>query len=527
MDLYKQRLKSDFAFYVKEKLFVPSETDEDGNPIPMVITSVHEDAIYEIVDNKFVLVMWYRWFGKSMLVSYAYAIWRADMWNESSAIISSNETLAMQKLDWIRTEVEFWNPKLWDMSAAGIGGMTWNRWEIWLLDREHPIQRQGKDGKMETTYRIKAKIYALGIGGSFRGIHVHNIIADDIVVEENSATYELRENIKNKFLGAAGGLRLRWDKTRVILVGTPQHPEDLLQDIRMADNNYGKFILPVLNEYGTPSCPEMHDMKWITEQKEFLISKPNIFEQEYMLKAPDSSNTDLFGESILEPAKDRKWIMLFQYEKHPDETIILGTDFSIIEDKNHAEKNDWDYFTLICIAYNSVTGKRRCINMYRERWLKKWAQLNLVILWERQYNADAIGVEMHAFLAWAASDLKASTRAKLVDTGDKKGKYNMITGIPALQYTFEQGMFEFPYYDDYSQGLVNILFAELKMLSKSAHDDLADSLLRAELVIRATEWGLVEYDETFNIYKIMSLKKKEQIRSAGATSERLLGLLRW
>lgn len=56
---------------------------------------------------------------------------------------------------------------------------------------------------METTYRIKAKIYALGIGGSFRGIHVHNIIADDIVVEENSATYELREAIKNKFLGAA------------------------------------------------------------------------------------------------------------------------------------------------------------------------------------------------------------------------------------------------------------------------------------------------------------------------------------
>lgn len=62
-----------------------------------------------------------------MLVSYAYATWRADMWNESSAIISSNETLAMQKLDWIRTEVEFGNPKLADMSAAGIAGMTWNR----------------------------------------------------------------------------------------------------------------------------------------------------------------------------------------------------------------------------------------------------------------------------------------------------------------------------------------------------------------------------------------------------------------
>lgn len=56
---------------------------------------------------------------------------------------------------------------------------------------------------MDESYRIKAKIYALGIGGSFRGIHVHNIIADDIVVEENSETHELRQWLFKKFLGAA------------------------------------------------------------------------------------------------------------------------------------------------------------------------------------------------------------------------------------------------------------------------------------------------------------------------------------
>ena len=102
----------------------------------------------------------------------------------------------------------------------------------------------------------------------------------------------------------------------------------------------------------------------------------------------------------------------------------------------------------------------------------------------------------------------------------------MITGIPALQYTFEKGLFEFPYYDDYSKEFVNALFAELKMLSKSPHDDFADALLRAELVIRATEGGIVEYDSNFNIYKIMSRKKQEQTRSQKAISERLSGLLR-
>lgn len=106
------------------------------------------------------------------------------------------------------------------------------------------------------------------------------------------------------------------------------------------NNGYGKFILPVLNEFGMPSCPEMHDIEWIEEQRQFLKSKPHIFEQEYMLKAPDLNNTDLFGAELLERSKDRSAIMLFQYDKKPDEILILGTDFSIIEDRERAEKND-------------------------------------------------------------------------------------------------------------------------------------------------------------------------------------------
>lgn len=131
---------------------------------------------------------------------------------------------------------------------------------------------------------------------------------------------------------------------------------------------------------------------------------------------------------------------------------------------------------------------------------------------------------MHAFLSWAAQDIKSMTQAKLFDTGDKKGKYNMITGIPALQYTFEKELFEFPYYDDYSKEFVNALFAELKMLNKSAHDDLGDALLRAELVVRGNAAGIVEYDADFNIYKIMSAKKVEKNKSQKIVSERLNSL---
>ena len=89
---------------------------------------------------------------------------------------------------------------------------------------------------MKINFRIKSKIYALGIGGSFRGIHVHNIIGDDIVVEENSSTHDLRQWIFQKFLGAAGGLKLNGNRTKVILVGTPQHHEDILMTIARNDD---------------------------------------------------------------------------------------------------------------------------------------------------------------------------------------------------------------------------------------------------------------------------------------------------
>lgn len=524
--LYEQRLKHDFWFYCQEKLYVPSETDFNGDPIPMIITDKHIEAIHTTIDNKFVEIIGYRWWGKSQLFSYAYALWRADMWNESSAILSSNETLAMQKLDWIRTEVEFGNPKLNNLSAASLSSMTWNRWEIWLIDKRFPIAIIGRNGEPTQTFRIKAKIYALGIFGSFRGIHVHNIIADDIIVEENSNTHEMREQVKRKFLGAAWGMKLRGDKTRVILVGTPQHPDDLLMTIRREDNNYGKFFLPVLNEQGLPSCPEMHTLEWIVEQREFVGEK--IFKQEYMLEAPDINAINFFGDDILETAKNRKTVMLFNYQKLENEIVLIGTDFSIIEDKRHAEEYDNDYFALIAVAHNTITGKRRCLNIYRERGIKKTSQLNMVKLWAMIYEADFIGVEKHAFLSWALSDLKNSSMlAKLYDTGDTKGKYNMDTGIPSLQYTFEQEKYEFPYGDDYSKELVNALFTELKALNKANHDDLADALLRIELIVRAHEGGLVSYDKDFNIYKTMSKSVQKQNREKKATNARLLTLTQW
>ena len=126
------------------------------------------------------------------------------MWNESAVILSANEELAIQKLDLIRTSIEFENPDLANLSGKGVAGITWNRGEIWLVDRNNStINDVG-----EQVYRIKAKIYSKGIFANYRGLHVHNVVGDDIVVEENSQTHEQREITKRRFLAAAMGMRL-------------------------------------------------------------------------------------------------------------------------------------------------------------------------------------------------------------------------------------------------------------------------------------------------------------------------------
>jgi hypothetical protein len=418
------------------------------------------------------------------------------MWNESAVILSANEDLAMQKLDLIRTAIEFENPELAYLSGKGIGGIIWNRWEIWLVDRDNPIQND----VWEKVYRIKAKIYAKGIFANYRWLHVHNIVGDDIVVEDNSLTFEMRDATKRRFLAAAMGMRLNGrHKSHVVVVGTPQHPDDLLAELVDKKNvAWAKHIVPVYNDLGEPSCPELHDIVWIDQQRK--IQGEAIFKQEYLL-SPLTSESEVFRQESIDQAKDYGEVMCLEYEKKLHEKVIIGVDFSIIDDPRKAEKGDTDYFAIVAIAYNTQTGQRRFLNIFRERGIKKQVQLNYLIIWNDKYNADHIGTEKHAFLAWVWQDLPERVARKIVDTWVHKSKYDLFEGIPSMTYEWEKGLFTVPYGDDYSKAMANILFGELKDLSNANHDDVADATLRAEKIIKNNETLEVSYDKEFRVYR--------------------------
>lgn len=486
MSLHETRLKHDFKYYCETKLHIPFREDK------YLITTPHNKSIQIIQDNDFTIFEAYRWFWKTDLVSFCWAIWRAEMWNESAVILSANEDLAFQKLDLIRCSCEFDNNNLSYMCWKWVDWIIWNRWEIWLLDKNKSINIDWR-----VQYKIKAKIYAKWLFSNYRWIHVHNIIWDDIVVESNSNTPDMREQTKKTFLAAAMWMRLSIWKTHVVVVWTPQHPEDLLWDLMNPDNRaFAKIRIPAYDKYWLPSCPELHSLEWLKQQES--IVKWAIWKQEYMLEAV-VLDKDFFWSDIIDRNKNHSLLMQFDYQPNINEVVFIWVDFSIIEDKRHAEQKDTDYFAICAMVYNKITHKRRILNLYRERWVSKWKQLWYVILWSDKYNATYICLEVPWFLSWAKSDVSDQTTKKLLDTTSWQWKFDISTWIPSLQFEFEKWMIELPYWDLYSQTQVKIFETELKFLWQT-HDDVADCVLRCERWISQILWHSIKYDKNMNIY---------------------------
>lgn len=495
------REKFSFRAYVENRLLIPEYLRSMAGD-KFILSKEHERVIRMIQDNQFTVFEAYRGFGKTMLVSYAFLLWRAEMWHESGIIFSANQELAYQKLDIIRNAIEIENPLLSYMCSKQYSSMTWNRGEIWLIDKMNPITKP--DGTQAP--RIMAKIYARSIEGTSRGLHVVNIVGDDIVVESNSSSYELKELTKKQFFAATVPIRML--NSKMIVVGTPQAGDDLLSEL-VDDKNpmWAKAIVPVYNGIGDPTCPELgHGKEWISQQRQLQGSLA--FQQEYMLK-PINDVTSIFKPEILELSKMTSLNFKFDHTRHPREIVIIGSDYVAVDDKRKAEKSDTDYFALVAVSFNMDTHKRRILNIFQERGVSFSQQLTMTRLWVAKFDANYLAIESHSFLQWAKQELESTLKSlPIFDTGSKSGKFDLYEGIPSMLYAWENGYYEVPYGDDYTVKMADVLYAQMRELSKAAHDDVADALFRAEKVCQQMT-NTASYDKNFALYQRKSERRYE------------------
>lgn len=99
--------------------------------------------------------------------------------------------------------------------------------------------------KNESVYANRSRITVAGAGKAVRGAHPDVIIGDDVLEEKKTLTRLQRDRTSRWWFGTVanmahpgkvrtlnGGARVQFPATRIILVGTPFHPDDLLMGMK-------------------------------------------------------------------------------------------------------------------------------------------------------------------------------------------------------------------------------------------------------------------------------------------------------
>lgn len=107
-------------------------------------------------------------------------------------------------------------------------------------------------------------IQALGIHGNILGSRLDVLIGDDLLDVENTRTAASREDCFRWF--QASCLSRLTAKARVLIIGTPFHPDDILHKLAVLPA-WKAFRYPVLDNDGKPRWPERWPMERIQQRR--------------------------------------------------------------------------------------------------------------------------------------------------------------------------------------------------------------------------------------------------------------------
>jgi len=154
------------------------------------------------------------------------------------------------------------------------------------------------------------------------------------------------------------------------------------------------------------------------------------------------------------------------------------------------------------------TGKRRVLCFFNDRGIWVTTQIQILKDWIYRYNATYLCMELHWSLDWTRQMIEESCPSvQIIDTGSRAGKFDLFEWIPSMLYSWEQWLWEIPYWDSESQSLADILFFQLSKLNKADHDDLMESLFRVDKFCQQYDKGDWSYDKDFSVYNKRSEKK--------------------
>lgn len=395
--------------------------------------------------------------------------------------VGSSEPHAIRSIQWLRTQVDK------NRLFAGIFGLS--------------PGRKWQENEIEVSRRVDGTTtWILGVGitsNSLRGINFDDyrpdtIVIDDAINDENAATKEQREKIRDLILGALKeslAPETEEPNAKLVMLQTPRHAEDA-SSLAAKDAQWKTVIFPcwTLGTWG--ESIDRQESAWsvripsekLREEKRFAIARNalSVFarEQECRLITPETA--------AFRPEWIQTWI-----DRPPSGTVAIAIDPVPPPSEREVSKGLVGKDFEAIVALSRTKGKYYVLECEANRGHEPNWTIATVLGMAARFRATWIAVESIAYQRVLAYLLRQEMSRRgvyyaLAPIVDRRNKYNRI--VSTLSGPLSTGNLFLPAVGGEE------LRSQIIEYPNCAHDDLLDALAIALMQIAQPTLELGETD---------------------------------
>jgi len=306
------------------------------------------------------------------------------------------------------------------------------------------------------------------VGSQIRGLHPQEIIIDDPLKEFSLVGIE---KVTDWFFGDM--IPTLHHSSKLRMIGTPFTYTDIFAQLE--DNEaYTVTKYPCLNALNEPLWVDRWDYDALMRRKKEIGSLK--FTREYLC-VPISTGTALFNPQFIDKCKNKDYVLKLGHRKHKGYKYYVGVDPAI--------STDGDYNVITVLEVDEHMNKT-VVHVDRAKNVEFRENIDKIRLIGKIFEPEEILYETNTFAKAFTQELRNISDLNVTDFNTTRKRKQEI--ILNLQMNIENGKINFPYGDNTSKRLTNLLVEELSMFSIThsgkfegvgAHDDLVMSLALA------------------------------------------------
>lgn len=459
---YKPNIES-IKFIEWQKVFAPEKNKSD------IIHYLMLDALF--ADNPLNVLQCSRGVGKTttaeLCVIYAMMLGRfpgmKEEVNYCLFLGDSEDNGVKQFIDAVYLKI-INNPKI--ESIIKIDKKVKNELVVTVGDRTFWLVGRGAKQSPRGTKR-----------GPKKDIRPQLLIADDVTNEDDAKSELEREEIKTRF-NRAFLPALEPGNKKVILIGTPQHEDDIVLT-KMRNKEWNRVKLPIASDWSANITKEEFVGAWedrfpfeevMATYKQYKEDgDPSGFMQEYMLELMDESDRMFADEDFM------------NYEYKDIKKNLSNLNFYISTDFNASAKKTSDFGVILVIGVTN-NNDWLVVDGIHSRELTSSGWIDTLFNFVRMYDPLQVGAEQIAFQStmneWIQKEMiRRNQFFNFVEMKDNKTT-KKITRISTLSPRHHLKKIQFP--TDHCKALIDELVHEMKMTTKkeckARRDDVLDCL---------------------------------------------------